>query len=294
MKEVYFSIREYPEVLALATIMSHCVEMGVSDIEWCVFCSPVNTDFNFLSLNSACDKMGIKVRYVSIDEVKKVNKSQVFGFKTDMLHEQDEIVGHFFDIFNVMATRLYRHKPLKVWNKDQTIVLGNIKIKLPVAEFQQEIFARLAVLPYTVVVIPRHPFKNEELGNVNIPSKLNLINTMGDLEKLHAHADAVIMGRIFCEGDLVSDDDHNPFEATINAGVLAGINTNIPDAYKWIYNDSELIHQCESYDEVFDLLPVVLNDKDIVRKLARRKQWIMDNRRQLLDPVLEMLSIHII
>lgn len=290
MRKIYFSIREYPEVLALSAIIEHCVEMGISDIDWCVVCSPVNTDFDFLSLRNACDKSGFSVRYVNVEEVKQVDRFQVFGFKTDMRHNQDEMVGYFFDIFDVMATRLYRHEPIKVWRKEQTIVIGNIKIESPVAEFQQEIFERLAVLPYTVVVVPRHPFTDGDLSNIRIPSKLKFVNTMGDLERLHAHADAVIMGRIFCEGDLVSDDDHNPFEATINAGALAGINTRIPKAYEWIYNESNLIHQCESYNDVFDLLPAVLGDMDIVRKLECRKEWILDNRKRFLKQVLEALS----
>ena len=125
-------------------------------------------------------------------------------------------------IIFVFATRLYRDEPVKIWNDQRIVVLGNIKIKSPVADFQQEVFTRLAALPYRVIVVPRHPFSEKDFRNVFIPDELNLVNTMGDLEALHASADVVIMGRIFCEGDLVSDDDHNSFEATINVGALLG------------------------------------------------------------------------
>lgn len=290
MKKIYFSVREYPEVLALSAIMARCTEMKMTDLEWHVFCSPVNTDFKFLSLKNSFARTGTNVNLVDTSEIERVDKSLIFGFETDMRHPQDTLVGHFFNIFDIMTTRLYRRRPIKIWNETPILVLGNVKIELPIEEFQQEIFARLAELPYRVIIVPRHPLENELLASIRISSKLHFINTMGDLERLHAHADSVIMGRIFCKGDLISTDDHNPLEATINACALAGITTNIPRAYEWIYYESGLIHQCKSYDEVFELLPIVINDTNVVKKLKRKKEWILANRERIFGPILEILS----
>jgi|GEM_PF-6046277 len=290
MRVISFALREYPEILALTTIIECCKSLSFNDIHWRVFSLPVNTDFDFLSLFDACRRSGLNVEVIAMEKAFSEN-TPIFGFKTDMQSEQDKNIDYFFDIFEIAASRIYRIEPLKVWNDKEIVVVGNIKIKSPVEEFQKEIFYRLAKLPYDVVVVPRHPLTEEDLKGVVIPKKLNLVNTMGDLERLHACADAVIMGRIFCFGDLVSNDDHNPFEATINSNALAGINTNIPKAYQWIYEESGLIHQCESYDQVFDLLPEVLHDEKIVSKLEQKMDHILKNRHRLLESIKQVLSV---
>ena len=290
MRVVSFALREYPEVLALATIIDCCKSVGLTDIRWLVFSLPVNTDFDFLSLSDACRRNNMEVEVITVEKAISL-EVPIFGFKTDMQSEYEKNIGHFFDIFEVAASRIYRRSPLKVWNDKEIVVVGNIKIRSPVEEFQQDIFSRLALLPYEVMIVPRHPLTKDEIPKVVIPKKLKLVNTMGDLESLHAMADVVIMGRIFCFGDLVSDDDHNPFEATINANALAGINTNIPQAYKWIYEDSGLIHQCESYDQIFNLLPEMLHDEKIVSKLERRMDHVLDNRYRLFEIIKQAISI---
>ncbi len=43
---------------------------------------------------------------------------------------------------------------------------------------------------------------------------------MGNLESLYAKASLTIMGRVFSVGGLKPNDDHNPYEATINSHTL--------------------------------------------------------------------------
>lgn len=289
MKEVIFSLREFCEVKALKTIMKYCGDMGYV-IFWRLLNFSVNTDFNFCSIETSFQNYR-NVSVIQNNNPQKLSGMKIYGFKTDMNHPLDMYIHTLISCSETSACKLYNRSLARFPVESPRIVLGNVKIKSPVEDFQGEIFSKLAQLPYQVVVVPRHPLTKEEIQGVEIPKKLELRNTMGELESLQASSQLTIMGRIFSADGLKPDDDHNPLEATINSNAICGIIKEIPDAYRWLYGESGLMHQCSSFEKVFSQIDDLIFDPNLQEKLKSRDRWIMDNRQKYLKKVVEILNL---
>ena len=113
---------------------------------------------------------------------------------------------------------------------------------------------------------------------------------MGELESLHARANLTIMGRILSADGLEPDDDHNPIEATINSNAICGIIKEIPKPYEWLYEESGLIHQCLTLEEVYEGVERWIRDPTIAEKLARKDEWIRSNRIRYLQKIVKALQ----
>lgn len=284
-KQINFSLREFCEVRSLQTIMALCEEMGL-EFHWNLLSFSVNTDFHFLSLQKAFEDHD-NVTILESDE-DRLSKMRIIGFKTDMQHAFDKYVHSFISCAEVVSCRLY---PRKHSDSDvKTIVLGNIKVKSPVEDFQLEIMQGLADMPFKVIVVPRHPLEKGDMSRLRIPEGLEFVNTMGELEALQARANLTIMGRIFSADGLKPDDDHNPIEATINSNTLCGVIKEVPREFRWLYSRSGLVHQCRTYDEVFRGISRFIDDPDLKHKLKRRDVWIKRNRERFLKKLIQTLD----
>ena len=287
MKAITFSIREYCEVVALKTIIEWLELQGIVDIQWRVLSASVNTDFSFCSLERSFAQQK-NILFIKAEQIQK--GETVFGFETDMRHDHDQLVTQFLNCSEIASCKIYREAPLRVSSKGiKSIVVGNVKVKCPIEEFQLDIFKRLVKLPYRIVIVPRHPLTKDEVSGIVLPKGIDFRNSMGELERLYAIADIAVMGRLFCLEGLKPDDDHNPLEATVNGHAICGINNKIPQAYQWLYESSELLHQCSTYDQVFDIISRVFEDADIDEKLFARQQWILANRKKYLTPIGEII-----
>ncbi|OGI29705.1 MAG: hypothetical protein A2288_02500 [Candidatus Moranbacteria bacterium RIFOXYA12_FULL_44_15] len=289
MKEITFSLREFCEIKALKTIMEYFSVTGHM-IYWKLLNLSVNTDFNFCSIEQAFWNHG-NVSILQVDDPQELSNMKIYGFKTDMTHQLDVHIHAFISCAEIAACRLYKRSKAKPCIELPRIVLGNVKVKSPVEESQTEIFERLAQLPYQVIIVPRHPLTEEDEKLVKMPGDIQFRNTMGELEYLQASANLTIMGRIFSADGLKPDDDHNPLEATINSNTICGIIKEIPDAYKWLYEESELVHQCRSYDEVFSKIDDLLFDSNLPRKLEARDKWILGNRQEYFKKLERILEL---
>lgn len=98
------------------------------------------------------------------------------------------------------------------------------------------------------------------------------------------------MGRILSADGLAPDDDHNPVEATINSNAICGIIKEIPKPYEWLYEESGLIHQCSTLEEVYEGIGRWIRDPTIVEKLARKDDWIRSNRSRYLGKIVKTLQ----
>ena len=176
MKTVTFSIREYCEVVALKTIMEWLELQGVVDVHWRILIASVNTDFNFCNLEQSFGRQ----RSISVLKADQIQKKEVmFGFETDMKHDQDQLVTQFFNCSEIASCKMYRETPLRVSSEGvQSIVVGNVKVKCPTEEFQLDIFKALAELPYQIVVVPRHPLTKDEMDRLVIPRGIDFRNSM--------------------------------------------------------------------------------------------------------------------
>lgn len=277
MKDIVFALREFCEIKALKTIMQYCALSGY-EIHWKLLNFSVNTDFNFCSIKSAFRSCS----NVSMLDLKQLSKFRIYGFKTDMTHQLDSHIHAFIPCAEIAACKAYDTSKIVPREGPPRIVVGNVKVKSPVESFQVEIFERLAKLPYQIIVVPRHPLTDEEIPAVRLPMNIEFRNTMGELEYLQASASLTVMGRIFSADGLKPDDDHNPLEATINSNTVCGIIKEVPDAYRWLYEESGLVHQCWSYEEVFSKIDDLISDPGILEKLQARKRWILNNRREYL------------
>lgn len=281
MKEIIFALKEFCEIRALKTIIRWCDESGCS-MHWNLLNFPVNTDFAFCSIEDAFSGYA-NVSVIPADDKKKISGMKVYGFKTDMTHQLDTCIHAFISCAEIAACKSHAYVRDVSSPGMPCIVLGNIKVKSPVEDFQAEIFERLAHLPYRVIVVPRHPLTEKEVKVVRMPDKLEFRNTMGELERLQASANLTIMGRIFSADGLKPDDDHNPLEATINSNALCGLIKQVPEAYAWLYEESDLVHQCGSYDEVFSKIDALIFDQNLLAKLEKREAWIRNNRKRYLE-----------
>lgn len=289
MKKIVFALKEFCEIRALKTIIRCCEDFGYS-IYWNLLDFSVNTDFSFYSIEKAFAGYA-NVSVISADDCKGISGMKIYSFKTDMTHQLDSHVHTFISCAEIAACRSYERMQTISGTESPRIVLGNVKIKAPAEDFQVKIFERLAGLPYHVIVVPRHPFTEEEMKVVKLPSNIEFRNTMGELEELQASANLTIMGRIFSADGLKPDDDHNPLEATINSNTLCGIIKEIPSAYAWMYEKSGLVHQCESYEEVFAKIDALIFDPNLSEKLKQRKVWIQSNRKRYLENLRLILEL---
>lgn len=285
--KVFFALREFCEVYALKTIIGYCRELSLG-FHWNVLAFPVNTDFGYCSLSKAFSGIP-EVSVIEHFDESFLSQIRLFGFATDMRHDLDGHMQEQFSCSEVASCRLY-WRPVSR-SGFPSVVVGNVKVKSPVEDFQSEVFRRLAMLPYGVTVIPRHPLGHDEMKLVRIPPSIRFINTMGELEYLHSRADLVIMGRVFSADGLKPDDDHNPLEATINAHALCGLLKEVPKPYQWLYEESGLLHQCSTLEEVYEGIDRWMRDPDLPEKLAKRDEWVRSNRSRYLGAIVKALKI---
>ena len=289
MRKIFFSLREFCEVKTMETIINHFLVSGYK-IHWCLLNFSVNTDFLFHGIEKAfADYDNVSIFQFSNSE--ELSGIKIYGFKTDMTHEFDSYVHTFISCAEIVTCRSYTRCDTRFRDSAPVIVLGNVKVKSPVEDFQVEIFNRLSQLPYKVIVVPRHPLTSEEMTRVEIPQRIEFRNTMGELENLHASANLTIMGRIFSDDGLKPDDDHNPIEATINSNTLCGLIKEVPESYRWLYEESGLIHQCQSYDELFSRIDKLIIDPELPEKLKKRDEWIVGNHIKYLKKVEDVLDL---
>lgn len=285
--KVFFALREFCEVYALKTIIGYCGELSLG-FHWNVLAFPVNTDFGYCSLSKAFSGIP-EVSVVEHFDEAFLSRIRLFGFATDMRHDLDGYMREQFSCSEVASCRLYRRPTSR--SDFPLIVVGNVKVKSPVEDFQLEIFQRLASLPYSVVVVPRHPLSLDEMELVRIPAPIKFINTMGGLEELHSKASLVIMGRVFSTDGLKPDDDHNPLEATINAHAICGVLKEVPKSYQWLYEESGLLHQCSTLEEVYDGVDRWMQDPYLPEKLVKRDAWVRSNRDRYLGRIVKALQL---
>lgn len=289
MKEIiYIALREFCEIKALQFLMDYFQNCGET-IQWNLISWPVNTDFDYYSIENAFEKYDNVVPINKTEE--QLRKLRIFGFLTDKPHPFDKYVYRFISCAEINACRDYANNLMFNKSGVLNIVVGNIKVKSPMEPFQSDIISKLSLLPYEVFIVPRHPLSAEEISRIEIPDNINFINTIGDLDRLQATANLTIMGRIFSADGLTPGDDHNPLEATINSNTICGVIQPITEAYRWLYQKSGLVYQCVNYDEVFDNIERLINDPALSKKLERRNNWIQDNRKKYIETIRNVLEI---
>lgn len=285
--EIFFALREFCEVHALKTVIGYCRDMGL-EFHWNTLAFPVNTDFSYCSLSSAF--LGIpEVSIVERFNEMFLSRIRLFGFATDMHHDLDKYMQEQFSCLEIASCRLYLRPDVR--SDRSVIVVGNVKVKSPLEDFQSDIFRKLTTYPYDMVVVPRHPLSCEEMKLVCIPSSIRFVNTMGDLERLHSIASLTIMGRVFSADGLKPDDDHNPLEATISSHTLCGTIKEIPKPYQWLYEESGLIHQCSTLEEVYEGVDRWMHDPALPERLARKDRWVRSNQDRCLGKIVKTLQL---
>jgi len=289
-QEVNFAIREMCELRALGVLLDYCTEVGV-DVSWNIYLFPVNTDLLLFQPDKLLKKYK-KIKIVNPAASAIKNGSTISGFKAHIAHEKDCDINSIIDLYEITACKYYEKKNKTMNLPRPNIVVGSVKIKSPVEDFQVEIWEKLSKLPYHVVVVPRHPFPKEELTKVNIPPAIKFRNTMGELEDLYAQANLTIMGKLFGVTRYdYNTRDHNPLEATISSNTICGMYSDIPKPYLEFYEHSGLTHRFYDWRDIFGHIDDLINDPLLPEKLKKRKEWIESNRRKYLPRALEVLDI---
>ncbi|MFH1822733.1 MAG: hypothetical protein ABH830_03455 [Patescibacteria group bacterium] len=290
-QKIYFAVREMGDVYALTTIIEYCIEANIA-IEWHIVPFSVNSD---LSLCQFTDIIG-KYRNAKIEDAPRDEQTlkcvNIFGFSTDMKHQLEKIIQPVISVYDINVARRDIVNVAQVNKKKPWIVVGNIKLKSPIEDFQYPILQKLSLLPYKVILVPRHPLTTEEAQKINLPVNLTLDNSMGKLVQLYAQADLTIMGKIFSVDRFEFDDgDHNPLEATISSNTIC-IRSKISDAYKEFYELSGLMHCFNNHLDSFEVIDKLIYDPSLKKKLQWRKKWIEKNRQTNLQQAIKKLGIY--
>lgn len=289
-RKINFAIRELCELRALGIILDHCARVGI-DVFWNIWIFPVNTDLLLFSPNEILKNFkNIQILNITSENI-PIDK-KIYGFKANITHEFDQCTESVVDLYEISTCKKYVAKNKINDLKKPNIIIGSVKIKSPVEDYQVEIWEELSKLPYNIIVVPRHPFTSEELADVQLPKKITLRNTMGELENLYAQADLTIMGKILGITRLDRNTrDHNPLEATINSNTVSGIYNDIPLPYLEFYQKFGLVHRLHDWKDIFKNIESLINDPLLSDKLRRREEWIEKNRKKYLPRALEILKI---
>jgi hypothetical protein len=289
-KKINFAIREMCELNALCVMLDYCIEVGL-DVFWNIYIFHVNTDLILFSVEKRLNNYhNVKIVTNNPEEIKFGTK--IYGFKANITHEKEQMINSVVDLYEITACKYYVKKRMTIDLPRPNIVIGSVKIKSPVEDFQIGIWDRLSELPYNVIAVPRHPLNFEELDRLSIPSKIILKNTMGELENFYAQADLTIMGKILGATRYdYNTRDHNPLEATINSNTICGMYSDIPAPYVEFYKTSGLVHQFYDWKDIFNNIDALINDPLLPEKLKRRKKWIKKNRQKYLPCALEALGV---
>jgi hypothetical protein len=289
-QKINFAIREMCELRALCVILDYCTEVGVN-VLWNIFMFPVNTDL-LLFPPKIILKRYKNIKLINFDPNDKLIDKKIYGFKANIAHKNDQNINSVIDLYEITTCKRHIAKNTIVGLKKPNIVIGSVKIKSPVEDFQIEMWKKISQLPYNIIVVPRHPFTAEELSNVNIPKKINLRNTMGELEDLYAQADLTIMGKIF---GITRYDyntrDHDVLESTINSNTICGMYSDIPLPYLEFYQKSGLVHRFYDWKDIFEHIDKLIKDPLLPGKIKKRVEWIEKNRKRYLPCALKILGI---
>lgn len=289
-RKINFAIREMCELRALSIILDYCVRVGI-DVFWNIWIFPVNTDLLLFSPNDILKNFK-NIQILNITSKNIPVDKKIYGFKANVTHEFDKCVESVVDLYEISTCKKYVAKNKINGLKKPNIIIGSVKIKSPVEDYQVEIWEELSKLPHNIIIVPRHPFTSEELADVRLPKKITLRNTMGELENLYAQAGLTIMGKILGITRLDRNTrDHNPLEATTNSNTVSGIYNDIPSPYLEFYEKSGLVHRLHDWKDIFKNIESLINDPLLSDKLKRREEWIEKNRKKYLPRALEILKI---
>lgn len=155
-------------------------------------------------------------------------------------------------------------------SKKFDIIVSNVKIndKKEEKEYDPRMWELLWRLPYSVAVVPRHPYPDWFLDWVNIPNNVTIINKVWILKSLCANTSLVVMWLIFSNPDW--EMDHSPLEATINSNAISWYYEEIEDAYKDFYLNSWLIHRYQNFEDSISDIPNLINDINLKEKLEKK------------------------
>jgi hypothetical protein len=168
-------------------------------------------------------------------------------------------------------------------------VVSNVKIndKRKEKEYDPRMWEMLWKLPYSIAVIPRHPFPFWFLNWVNIPENITIINEIWVLKSLCTNTSLVVMWLIFSNPEW--EMDHSPLEATINSNAISWYYDKVEDAYQDFYNNFWLIHRYKSFENSMPNIPNLINDTELQKKLKRKQLWIEQNKNKYLKEILDIL-----
>ena len=282
MKSINFAIREIGELYTLEFLIS---EFQRFSIQWNVYTIPYNSDLRVYSASSRLSRYdGVNV----INWEKGVDVNCVW-FRTDISWKFEDRVKSCIDVYQ-LATCMDMDFGIDLSKYDSfDIVVSNVKIKdkNPKKEYDSRMWEMLEKLPYSIAVVPRHPFPDWFLKGIEIPDNVTIINQIWQLKWLCAKTSLTVMGLIFSNPEW--EMDHSPLEATLNSNAISWIYWEIEDAYKIFYASSWLVHQYGSFEESMGDISSLLVDPYLEDKLENKRKWIRNNRGLYLPKMLDIL-----
>jgi hypothetical protein len=279
MKNVNFAIREMWELYSLDFLISEFKEFWIN---WNIYVIPYNSDLEILNTSSFLEEH-LNVNIINWSDWTWPN---CIWFKTDISSKTKDGVSPEIDIYRLASCINM------LWSsseKKYDIVVSNVKIndKNSDKEYDSKMWDLLWKLPYTVAVVPRHPFPKNFLHWIDIPKNVTIINKVWVLKELCKKTSLVVMWLIFSNTEW--EMDHSPLEATINSNAISWSFGKIEDAYKDFYNNNWLIHKYNTFWDSIKDIPTLINDSNLKEKLEKKENRIKSNREEYLPKVLNIL-----
>lgn len=282
MKNVNFAIREIGELYTLEFLISEFQRYG---IRWNIYTIPYNSDLREYDSSSRLSKY----EWVSVINWENGVDVNCVWFQTDISWRFEDRVKSCIDVYQV-ATCMDMDFGIDL-SKFNTfdIVVSNVKIndKKPEKEYDSRMWEMLEKLPYSIAVVPRHPFPDWYLKGIKIPGNVTVIDKIWQLKWLCAKTSLTVMWLIFSNPEW--EMDHSPLEATLNSNTISWTYGEIEDAYKDFYKSSGLVHQYGSFEESMGDIERLLNDPYLEDKLENKRKWIRNNRGLYIPEILNIL-----
>ena len=282
MKNINFAIKEMWELYSLQFILD---EFKKYNFKWNIYIVPFNSDFSCISIEKYFEQ------YSNVSLIFNNNHliwKNCLGFESDISNRFPDITP-LINIYELNTCIDFKRYIIGNQAKFD-IIVTNVKIndKKPEREYNKEMWKVLWKLPYSVAIVPRHPFPKNFLEDIIIPKNITIFNKIGIVRELCAKANLTIMWLIF--SDCNWETEHNPFEATINSNAITSSVLNVELHYQDLYDNFWLMHKLDNFYQIPNIVDDLINDKNIFKKLQNKEKWLESNKNAVLSKILTILK----
>lgn len=272
--DIVLLIREMSELRAFLNL--ELLIKNRVNINWIIAPAKINKDFINFNIQTL-----LKNKNLSILDINQLHQCSIpiIAFNNKIKSDYDVYVDKYINFYSIAACSkedLFHYS--KNFKKKQDIVtIGNIKITNKCIDKINTLMFKLSTTNNFYYIVPRHVMQESILNELKKFSNIEIVNTMGVLFEIYLISNLSINGNVFC----FDDSEHNPYEYATNCNALTNTAYCSKPEYKWIYEESSLIHHYTYNSEnIIETIEYYKNDKNLVKKIQHKNSNVEQNRKQ--------------